>query len=85
MPPAAGRHIPYPSSLLREGRAPVPAVIKSSLSSSSYSKLKYHIVFVGKMDYRLGEKCVRLRNPYCKAPSPITEALCHQAGARRVP
>lgn len=56
MPPAAGRHIPYPSWLLREGSVPVPAVIKGSLSSSSYSKLKYHIVFMGKMDYRLRKK-----------------------------
>lgn len=78
VPPAASRHIPG-------GGRPVPAVIKGSLSSSSYSKLKYHIVFLGKMDYRLREKCVQLRNPCSKAPSPITEAHCHQAGAEGVP
>lgn len=73
MPPATG-HILLLSTLLREGSAPGPAVIKGSLSSS-YSKLKYHIVFMRKMDYRLREKCVRLRHLYCKAPSLITEAL----------
>lgn len=69
VPPAMGRHIPHCCSLLREGRAPVPAVVKGSLNSSSYSKLKYHIVFMRKMDYRLREKCVQFRNPYCKAAS----------------
>lgn len=43
--------------------APVPALVKGSLSSSSYFKLKYHIVFMRKMDYRLREKM-------CVAPTP---------------
>lgn len=83
VPPATG-HIPLLSLLLREGSTPGPAVIKGSLSSS-YSKLKYHIVFMRKMDYRLREKCVQLRRLYCKPPSLITEALCHQTRAGRVP
>lgn len=77
--------VPRIHPALREGSAPLPAAVKGSLSSSGYSKLKYHIVFRAKMDYRLREKRVQLRNPHCKAPSPIPEALCHLAGARRVP
>lgn len=42
---------------------PGPALVKGSLSSSSYSKLKYHIVFMRKMDYKLREKM-------CTAPTP---------------
>lgn len=33
---------------LREGSTSLPAGLKGSLSSSGYSKLKYHIVFLGK-------------------------------------
>lgn len=77
--------VPWIHPALREGSAPLPAAVKGSLSSSGYSKLKYHIVFRAKMDYRLREKRVQLRNPHCKAPSPIPEALCHLAGAGRVP